>query len=203
MQSTTAADVTEVAGDDARHIPDERVCADQGWSRLGESNPGSADYEEAVPRPLGRLPATITAGLTPSGDFRGAIRPEFAPRLTPRRSARCPDGRRRRADVPSAMVCAHCASPGQGAAKGRSGFVCGYWVRDPVTGKAHTTIVFNSRELPAASRRSFQSGQTSRAGRYDTDTSRRWRSSPTPNQPRSARMTAVDTVYPHPHGGIR
>jgi hypothetical protein len=30
--------------------------------------------------------------------------------------------------------------------KGQPGFVCGYWMHDPETGKAHTTIVFNSRE---------------------------------------------------------
>ena len=52
---------------DARHIPDERVCTDQGWSRLGESNPGPAHYEETGPRLLRRQPATTVTDLTPLG----------------------------------------------------------------------------------------------------------------------------------------
>jgi hypothetical protein len=35
------------------------------WSRLGESNPGPAHYEEAAPRLLWRLPATTVTALTP------------------------------------------------------------------------------------------------------------------------------------------
>jgi integrase len=43
------------------------VTAGQVWSRLGESNPGPAHYEEAGQHPLRRLPATTVAALTPPG----------------------------------------------------------------------------------------------------------------------------------------
>jgi hypothetical protein len=32
-------------------------------------------------------------------------------------------------------------------AKGQPGFVCGFWMHDPESGKGHTTIIFDSREL--------------------------------------------------------
>jgi hypothetical protein len=51
-------------------------------------------------------------------------------------------------------------------AKGHPGFVCGYWMQDPETGKGHTTIVFADREsaskykamIQAGTRRAAQAG---------------------------------------------
>ncbi len=59
MQSTTATDVTEVAGGDAWHIPDERICADQEWSRSGNRTPvllySSTTLVSTAPSPLQNL----------------------------------------------------------------------------------------------------------------------------------------------------
>lgn len=41
--------------------------AGQEWSRRGDSNPGPAHYEEAVPRLIWRLTATTVSDLTPLG----------------------------------------------------------------------------------------------------------------------------------------
>jgi hypothetical protein len=65
MHSSTAAHATEAAVGNGQQMPDERICASQEWSRLGESSPEPAHYEEAVPRLLWRLPATTVAVLTP------------------------------------------------------------------------------------------------------------------------------------------
>lgn len=54
-------------------------------------------------------------------------------------------------------------------AKGQPGFVCGFWMHDPETGKGHTTIIFDSREsatdfktlVQSRSQRAAQVGVTS------------------------------------------
>ncbi len=73
------------------------VTAEQRWSRLGESNPGPAHYEGAGPRLLWLLHNSCRSHTY--GCISGTVRPEFAPRLIPRRAGRAmPDsatGRRR------------------------------------------------------------------------------------------------------------
>lgn len=54
-------------------------------------------------------------------------------------------------------------------AKGHPGFVCGFWMHDPETGKGHTTTIFDSREsardfktlVESRSQRAAQVGVTS------------------------------------------
>ncbi|GEM_PF-818991 len=54
-------------------------------------------------------------------------------------------------------------------AKGRPGFVCGFWMHDPETGKGHTTTIFDTREsardfktlVESRSQRAAQVGVTS------------------------------------------
>jgi hypothetical protein len=54
-------------------------------------------------------------------------------------------------------------------AKGQPGFVCGFWMHDPETGKGHTTIIFDSRKsatdfktlVESRSQRAAQVGVTS------------------------------------------
>ena len=70
---------------DARHIPDERVCTDQGWSRLGESNPGTCSLRGDRTTPTTASASDNSYRSHTFGCTSGTVRPQFAPRLIPRR----------------------------------------------------------------------------------------------------------------------